>query len=130
MTISIVPVHPLSVADIKVLRSLSACSISTIKRAAELQTSIRDFEIFGSHWEEERPTLAKLYRHYSSDVRTPYTVRESSKSGDDEYLSPEDLKTRMEFWRSIELKTELHMDLRLGYIHDPDEFQPHDEDWF
>ena len=69
----------------------------------------------------------RIYKLYS-DKNAPFTVIDND--GDQrKLLSPPELKSKFEFWRGIELETQMNTDLEIGYIKDPDEFEPHDDDW-
>jgi len=125
--IEIIPKKNLNAAEIKVLREISSLSISQIKKASSEGTSIRCFEAFVNNWEEQRVELVSIYHLYLEDD-APFTVV-NLDSGTQELLTPEQLYSTFKFWRSIELKEQKNSDLEMGYINNPNEFLPHDEDW-
>lgn len=126
--IEIVPTNEVGAAEIKILREISALSISQIKNASKKRLPIKSFEIFGSDWEKQRVELVLIYHLYSSNQNVPFVVI-NTDSGEQEQLTPEELLGCFKFWRSIELETQKNTDLEMGYISDPSEFEAHDEDW-
>jgi hypothetical protein len=127
--ISLIPRNALSAQQIAELRKLSGLSISEIRGAAAAQSSIRDVEIFGHGWHDERLFLSALSKQYANGASAPFTIRETDRSGLNEALSPEKLLARLKFWREIELEQQMHSDLEMGYISSPEGFVPHDSDW-
>ncbi len=125
--IDIVPKTGIGAAELKVLREISSLSVSEIKTASVEGSSIRTFEIFGSDWESQRMELIDIYNIYSIQD-APFSVVET-EGAEKKLLSPSELKSKFEFWRGIELETQMNSDLEMGYIKDPSEFEPHDEDW-
>ena len=125
--IEIVPKKAIGAAEIKILKDISALSIFQIKSASNNALPIRSFEIFGGDWEEERKELVSIYHLYSSR-NTPFVIVDTD-SGEVQKLTPEELYGCFKFWRSIELETQRSTDLKMGYISDPSEFEPHDEEW-
>jgi len=126
--IEIVPVNVIGAAEIKILREISALSISQIKNASKKRLPIKSFEIFGGDWEEQRIELVSIYHLYSSSQNVPFVVVDTD-SGEQKQLTSEELFGCFKFWRSIELETQKNSDLEMGYISDPSEFEAHDEDW-
>jgi hypothetical protein len=125
MVIELIPKKAITTADVTILRSISACSILEIKRAASMGTPVRSFHIFGKNWESERNELVEIYKLYSQSP-VPFIVSDSEPG---ETLDPEDLYSRFLLWRSIELETQKNTDLECGYINNLEEFVPHDDDW-
>ena len=128
--IEIIPVESPTVEDLKILRTLTEMGLAEIKAAATNQTAICQIQIFEGDWQSERHVLAKIYNPYRSEQPVPWRVRESDEFGEEEFLSPKGLKSRLEYWRSLELETQRNVDLESGLIATPEEFEPHDEDWF
>jgi len=127
--IRVIPKSTLAVQQLAKLRKLCGLSIAAIRDAAAGQESIRDVAIFSSQWQSERLFLRDLSREYSSDTNAPFIVCEVNDYGLNEALTPLMLRTRLEFWRGIELEQQMQSDLDNGYISSPEEFFPHDEEW-
>ncbi|WP_145449304.1 hypothetical protein [Gimesia panareensis] len=128
--IEIIPVESPTIEDLKILRTLTEMGLAEIKAAAAHQTAIRQIRIFEGDWQSERQVLAKVYHQNRSEQPVPWRVRERDEFGEEEFLSPDGLKSRLEYWRSLELETQRNVDLESGLIATPEEFEPHDEDWF
>lgn len=127
--ICIVPKPELTVQQIARLRKMCSLGLAEIRHAANVQTPVREINIFGSQWQSERLFLRELALEYSSDMNVPFIVRETNEYGLNEVLSPESLRHRLEFWRGIELEQQMLSDLENGFISSPEEFVPHDEEW-
>lgn len=126
--LSLIPTSPLAAQHIALLRKLSGRSIAEIREAAAIGASVLDIDIFGSAWQEDRLLLRDLSRLYSA-ASPGFILREADEAGQDETLSAEMLKDRLQFWRGIELEQQRQSDLQMGYIESEDAFEPHDEDW-
>ena len=124
--ISIIPKRQIDNHDIKILRHISSLSIAEIKLASREQTPIRTFEIFGNDWDNQRKELLDIYKLYLSN-NPPFIIIDSEDQINP--LSPTKLKLKLEFWRSIEIDTQMNSDLEMGYINNPADFEQHDEDW-
>ena len=127
--ICIIPTPDPGAAQVAELRGLCALDINTIRDAAATRTSIRDIEVFGEHWEDERRFLAALWRVYSRG-NAAFEVQEQRPDGSFDIVSPEDLASRLEHYREIELEQQMLSDLECGHIDQPEAFEPHDDDWF
>lgn len=127
--IRVIPKPAPTAQQLAKLRKLCGLSIAGIRDAARAEESIRDVAIFHSQWQSERLFLRELSREYSSDTNAYFIVHEVNDCGLNEALTPDDLKSRLEFWRGIELEQQMQSDLENGYISSPDEFSPHDDDW-
>ncbi|PSF11693.1 hypothetical protein [Marinobacter shengliensis] len=126
--IEVIPKLSISTSDIKILRRISSLGISEIKEASAEGRAIRRFEIFGSEWETERMKLVEVYNLYASNSDTPFYILDT-ESDKPKKISPAELSNKIKFWREIELETQMNSDLENGYINNPSEFEPHDEDW-
>ncbi|MBL4704936.1 MAG: hypothetical protein JKY54_10465 [Flavobacteriales bacterium] len=127
--IALIPNENITTQDLKLLRKVSDLSISEIKHAAINRTPIATFEQFGSNWETDRTVLAKLANNYIQEQNLPYQFALIEDSEIDEFLKPENLKNVLQSLRQIELETQRNTDLEMGYISNPLEFEPHDDDW-
>ncbi len=128
-TIRVIPKRSLTPALIAVLRRISPLSISEIQRAADSRGSVRDIRVFGTDWEEDRTLLAELWQSYAKGD-APFDVFEQYRDGIPEHLLADQLKARLRYFRAIELDQQLQVDLENGFIGSPEEFVPHDDDWF
>ena len=128
--LEIVPIESPTLDDLKILRTLTEMGIAEIKAAAANQSAIRQIQIFEGDWKSEREVLAEIYHKYRSEQPVPWRVRESDQFGGQVFLCPDGLKSALSHWRSIELETQRNLDLESGFIATPDEFEPHDDDWF
>jgi hypothetical protein len=124
--LSVIPKPNPKPDDIKLLKSYSDASVSEIKRAAESGSSIRDFRIFEGDWESERCVIARLYREFAGNSSVPFLLREDGEL----FETPESFRERLEGLRQTELQTQRDTDLEMGFIQTPEEFKPHDEEWF
>jgi len=127
--LQIIPNPNLEAKDIKLLREICKKSISEIREASASTTPIREIEIFKTEWDVEKVELVQIYRHFASLDTPPFRIKEVNEYGLDEYLNPEQFKTRIEHWRGIEIETEMNTELELGEISHPDQFKPTTEDW-
>ena len=127
--IQIIPKSDISTRDIMFFRGISKKSISEIKEAAAQGYPVREFKAFSGEWRDERKELVEVYRHFESSENPPYRIKEVDNYGLDEFLTPEKLRNRIEHWREIELETECDIELELGEISHPDEFEPKSENW-
>ena len=128
-TIRVIPKRGLTPAQIGALRRISTLSIYEIQRAAESRTSVRDVRVFGADWEEDRRFLAKLWEPYAKGG-APFDVFEQNRDGIPGHLLAEQFQARLRLFRAIELDQQLQVDLENGFIGSPEEFVPHDDDWF
>lgn len=119
---------PLDASDLKILRAISSCSLSEIKRASLEGAAISRFDIFPGDWIEVRAKLKHIHTIYSSNSAPPFVVIESELDHSEE-LNPDQFMSRLKNWRVIELETQMLSDLENGYIAERPEFEPHDEDW-
>lgn len=124
--LSLIPKPNLEPDDIRLLRSYSDASISEIRRAAETGSSIRDFRIFEGDWQSERIIIAKLYREFAGSSAVPFVLGEEGQR----FETPESFRQWLEGLRQIELQTQRDTDLEMGFIRTPEEFEPHDDEWF
>lgn len=122
--VSVIPNANPSVTELKYFREISTKSISEILRASETKTSIRDFKILGTEWNEEKKVLAKIMNRFITDESVPFQLIE-----DNELMTQEFAQNRLRFWRGIELETEMDVELELGEISHSHEFKPSSEDW-
>lgn len=127
--IQIIPNSYLDAEDIKLLSDISKRSSSEIRKASVFMTPVREIKIFKTDWEQEKVALIEIYRHFAAADDPPFTVREVDEFGLNELLTPEQLKSRIEHWRGIEVEAELSMELELGEISTPDQFVPSSKDW-
>ncbi len=126
--IEIIPIKNVGAAEIKTIRKICSKSISEIKEAALTNKSIRSFHIFGKDWESQRKDLVVIYNLYSSQEGAHFVVVDTEQHKPKQ-LSPEELYRKFKFWRGIELETQMNSDLENGYIQNPSEFVPHDDNW-
>ncbi|MBV7314295.1 hypothetical protein [Shewanella sp. NIFS-20-20] len=126
--IEVIPKKNISASDLKILRSISSLGFSEIKAASSKGKPIRRFEIFGSEWQTERMELVAIYNLYASNSGTPFFILDT-ETDKPKKISSKELSSKFEFWREIELETQMNSDLENGYIKSPSEFEPHDEDW-
>lgn len=126
--IEIKPIKNIGSIEIKTLRKLCSKSIAEIIKAARENQSIRTFHIFGQDWENQRQELVAVYNLYASEEGAPFVVVDTEENESEE-LSPQDLYRRLQFWRGIELETQMNSDLENGHIKNPGEFVAHDDDW-
>ncbi|MCV6623454.1 MAG: hypothetical protein OIF51_17075 [Cellvibrionaceae bacterium] len=124
--IEIIPKKEVVAASLRLLRDISSKSISEIKRASKIGAAIRSFEIFGRNWETERVELVRIHGLAKSFSEVPFVFYDPEFS---EELSLEEMKSKFEFWRSIELETQRNCDLENGCISSPEDFEPHDDEW-
>ena len=127
--IALIPKENISVQNLKMLRNISNLSISEIKQAAINRRPIREFEEFGSSWETDRVALSELTKTCTENQNLPYEFVSLENSEIDEFFTPKTLLIKLSYLRQIELETQKNSDLENGYIANPDEFEPHDEDW-
>ena len=67
-----------------------------------------------------------MYRLYEINEAAPFTVRDSDTG---KALFSKELYCYVKYWCSIELETQRNTELENGFINEPGEFVPHDEDW-
>ena len=113
--------------DLSALRKCVSLGLAEIRRRAAASESLFEITAFEGDWQGNRVRLGELF-HQIKDKTLPLEVSESI-GGEEEVLSLEKLRNRLEHLRRIELETQLHTQLELGEITDRSEFQPIDEDW-
>ena len=128
-TIRVIPKGNLTPAQIGVLRRISPLSISEIQKAAESKGSVRDIRVFGTDWEEHRTLLVRLWQSYAKGD-APFDVFEQYRDSIPEHLLADQLQARLRYFRAIELDQQLQVDMENGFISSPEEFVPHDDEWF
>lgn len=127
--LSVIPNPDITAADMKLLRSLSPMSLADIRRCSAEQTSVRDIEIFGPRWQDERDVIAYLSNLMATNDRVPFSVRIHDEFGNDDRLSGTALDDRIVDWCDLEQETQRHSELELGTLLSPDNYQPSDTEW-
>jgi hypothetical protein len=111
------------------LRKISSRSIAEIKEAAAQEKPIMQYNIFGNDWENMRVELVYIHSLHKQPNKAPFTVIETETQKQKRVTAAE-LVSKFAFWRSIELENQMNSDLENGYISEPREFEPHDQNWF
>ena len=127
--LSIIPNSSINAAGIKLLRSFTTLGISDIRRCAVDQESIRDIEIFGSDWQNERLVIARIADLMAEGNVLPFSVLDHDEYGNHEVLTAAEIDHRIEHWQGIEQETLMHTNLEIGAISTPDELRSEESEW-
>ena len=100
-----------------------------IKQASSKQSALIEIESFDSNWEENKALLSTLSKLYSGEGEVPFSIWSYESDNDFSILSPEQFNEYLKGLRSIEIETQRNIDLEMGHINNPSEFEPHDDDW-
>jgi len=118
----------LTIEEMKSLSSLLDISVINIRNSIKNNENLYELEPFTGPWEEDRHELKRFSDAYSIDGQRLFEVIETDED-ELELLSPELLKNIIAGLREIEIQTQRNIDLENGYIENPEDFVPHDEDW-
>lgn len=119
----------LPISEIPRLRELTSLSIGELRSRVADGVPLLEISAFENDWDHAREMLATLANEIATGSLC-LSISELEDSDNDETpLTIEDLRGVLSHYREIELQDQRSEDLRMGVIHDPSEFEPHDDDW-
>jgi hypothetical protein len=102
--------------------------MSEIRDRAKQGEPLLEISAFTNQWQDDRHTLVDLARGIESND-LPFAVTEVYEDGTEIDVSATMLLNLLDHFRGIELQTQRDTMLELGEIENPDQFEPHDEEW-
>ena len=110
------------------LRELTNLPMSEVRDRAKQGEPLLEISAFSNQWQDDRHTLVDLARGIESND-LPFAVTEVYEDGTESDVSATMLLNLLDHFRGIELQTQRETLLELGEIENPDQVEPHDEDW-
>jgi len=121
----------LSAHLIRVLRQFTLLGISELQARAASGQPLLEYPIFDNDWQESKRTIMRLLARIESG-ELPLQIYECDEVAgyppEEELLSIEGFKERLQTLREIALEQDMAQQLELGYIESPEEYEPLDED--